>query len=381
MFPLSRTEITPNPRPEYHWSPTNQRTFLEHLAIVGSVTLAAKHVGMSARAAYDLKLRRDGAAFKLGWAAAVLIARGRLGDNLLERAIHGHDEEYVRTPPDENGEVRIRRHRTDSRLGMEYLKRLDRMADNIAENAGELQLAQVIMSDWEAFLDRIAPAEGGEGGAAAVACWLAGRDNRFNPLSELWEKPDEDCEVAQITEGLSDAPEEETDPAKAADTMSVWHCDERGEWRTDFPPPDDFADDEDGIFGEGDYSRSLTEVENRIQYAVQAAALKPLRDAAEVARERWFSAVGSDAARAELAKEAQQEEARLARRRAEQAAREVETKAALTPPALLALELKTEPEPEPEPLLQPDPTIRTIHCKPPVNYAARGIIPPWAQRI
>ena len=336
---------------------------------------------MSARAAYDLKLRRDGAAFKLGWAAAVLIARGRLGDNLLERAIHGHDEEYVRTPPDENGEVRIRRHRTDSRLGMEYLKRLDRMADNIAENAGELQLAQVKMSDWEAFLDRIAPAEGGEGGAAAVACWLAGRDNRFNPLSELWEKPDEDCEVAQITEGLSDAPEEETDPAKAADTMSVWHCDERGEWRTDFPPPDDFADDEDGIFGEGDYSRSLTEVENRIQYAVQAAALKPLRDAAEVARERWFSAVGSDAARAELAKEAQQEEARLARRRAEQAAREVETKAALTPPALLALELKTEPEPEPEPLLQPDPTIRTIHCKPPVNYAARGIIPPWAQRI
>jgi hypothetical protein len=137
MLPLSPSDLVPSRTPEYHWSPTNQRAFLEHLAIVGSVTLAAKHVGMSARAAYDLKHRRAGAAFKLGWAAAVLIARGRLGDDLLERAIHGFDEEYVRMPADDNGEVRIRRRRIDSRLGMEYLKRLDRMADSVAENAGE----------------------------------------------------------------------------------------------------------------------------------------------------------------------------------------------------------------------------------------------------
>lgn len=374
---MTHLPATLNQPPDYHWTPTNQRAFLEHLAVVGSVTLAAKHVGMSARAAYDLKLRENGVPFRLGWAAAVLIARERLGDDLLERAIHGYDEEYVRTPPDENGEVRIRRHRTDSRLGMEYLKRLDRMADNIAENAGELQLAQVIMSDWEAFLDRISPAEGGEGGNAAVACWLAGRDNRFNPLAGLWEKPDEDCEVAQIPADFADEPEGETDPFEAAEAMSVWYCEERGEWRTDFPPPDDFTDDERGVFGEEGYDRSLTEVENRIQYAVQAAALKPLRDAAEIARDRWFSGVGADEARAELVKEALEEEARLKRRIAEREAREVETKAALVPPALVAPEPKSEPEPAP----QPDPNIRTIHCEPPVNYAARGIIPPWAQRI
>ena len=290
MLPLSPTNLTPASNPDYHWSQTNQRAFLEHLAIVGSVTLAAKHIGMSSRAAYDLKHRSDGAAFKLGWAAAVLIARGRLGDDLLERAIHGYDEEYVRSAPDDNGEVRIRRRRIDSRLGMEYLKRLDRMADVACESAGELQLAQVIMGDWEAFLDRLAPVEGQnaeEGGIAAVACWLAGRDNRFNPLSGLWEKPDEDCEVAQIPASLADEPEEETDPAEAAAAMSVWHCDERGEWRTDFPPPQDFDGDEDGIFGEADYDRSLTEVEERIQNAVQAAALKPLRDAGRVGKQTF----------------------------------------------------------------------------------------------
>ncbi len=304
--------------PDYHWSPTNQRAFLEHLAIIGSVTLAAKHVGMSARAAYDLKYRRDGAAFKLGWAAAVLIARGRLGDDLLERAIHGYDEEYVRTPADENGEVRIRRRRIDSRLGMEYLKRLDRMADGVAENAGELQVAQVIMGDWEAFLDRLAPSDGDGSGVAAVACWLAGRDNRFNPLSGLWEKSDDDREVAQISEGFQAEPDEETDPVETAAAMSVWFCDEVCEWRTDFPPPLDYDGDEHGRFGDWDYERSLTDEEERIQTVLQEAALKPLHDVAREARERWFGGEAAAVVQAEMAAEAALIEEALGRRRAKQ---------------------------------------------------------------
>ena len=68
------TETTLPRRPSYHWTPALQREFLEHLAATGSVQVAAMHVSMSPSAAYQLRHRPDGAAFKLGWAAAVLIA-------------------------------------------------------------------------------------------------------------------------------------------------------------------------------------------------------------------------------------------------------------------------------------------------------------------
>lgn len=384
--------------PDYHWSPTNQRAFLEHLAIIGSVTLAAKHVGMSGRAAYDLKHRRDGAAFKLGWAAAVLIARGRLGDDLLERAIHGYDEEYVRTPPDENGEVRIRRRRIDSRLGMEYLKRLDRMADGIAENAGELQLAQIIMGDWEAFLDRLAPADG-EGGVAAVACWLAGRDNRFNPLSALWEKPDEDCEVAQISDGFDEGvdaePEAEMSPEEAAAGMSVWYCDHAQGWRTNFPPPPDFYGEEDGEFGEDGYERELSDEEAEVREAHAEAETAPLRDAGEAARRAWFGLKGDedftqrrgDAEKENGGESANADMAHLASSEDGESASELES------PRLCA-SARNESEPEfadtvvecesASPIVRPppdDPNIRVIHPRPNPYYPGSGRIPPWAERI
>lgn len=41
----------------------------------------------------------------------------------------------------------------------------------------------------------------------------------------------------------------------------------------------------------------------------------------------------------------------------------------------------SEPEPTPEPDVEPDPTWRIIHCEPQPNYPARGMIPPWAERI
>ncbi|WP_447761864.1 hypothetical protein [Sphingopyxis panaciterrae] len=75
-----------------HWNPKLQRDFLEAFATNGSVKISAVKVGMSPSAVYQLKQRPEGAAFKLGCAAALLIARGRLVDELLDRAIWGHDE-------------------------------------------------------------------------------------------------------------------------------------------------------------------------------------------------------------------------------------------------------------------------------------------------
>ena len=48
-----------------YWATAQQAEFLGHLAATGSVQLAAKHVGMSARAAHDLRHRADGAALRI----------------------------------------------------------------------------------------------------------------------------------------------------------------------------------------------------------------------------------------------------------------------------------------------------------------------------
>jgi len=78
----------PAPR-SYHWTSRLQRDFLEAFATNGSVKISAAKVGMSPSAVYQLKQRPEGAAFRLGCAAALLIARGRLVDELLDRASGG----------------------------------------------------------------------------------------------------------------------------------------------------------------------------------------------------------------------------------------------------------------------------------------------------
>src|SRR3546814_17987855 len=81
-------DVTHIPAPaSYHWTPTLQREFLEHLAATGSVKLAAQRVSMSTAAVYQLRQRTEGEAFKIGCGAAVLIAPARLADQLLHRAI------------------------------------------------------------------------------------------------------------------------------------------------------------------------------------------------------------------------------------------------------------------------------------------------------
>jgi hypothetical protein len=74
------------------WTYPKQRQFLEALAETGSVVIAAEDCRISARSAYNLRNRRDGMAFHLGWDAAILVARGRLVDDLMHRAIEGQTD-------------------------------------------------------------------------------------------------------------------------------------------------------------------------------------------------------------------------------------------------------------------------------------------------
>ena len=71
--------------------------------------------------------------------------------------------------------------------------------------------------------------------------------------------------------------------------MTVWYDDERGEWRTDFPPPDDFLGIETGQFGEGDYQRTLDVDEEIAWESARTAAFAPLRRAGEAARRAFFA--------------------------------------------------------------------------------------------
>lgn len=52
------------------WSPARQRQFLETLAATGIVARACAEAQISTRAAYALRIRGDGAAFRLGWTAS-----------------------------------------------------------------------------------------------------------------------------------------------------------------------------------------------------------------------------------------------------------------------------------------------------------------------
>ena len=272
----------------YHWTPRLQREFLEAFAANGSVKISAAKVSMSPSSVYQLKQRPEGAAFKLGCAAATLIARGRLVDELLDRAIWGHEE--TSTVMREEGRSLYKRRRIDARLGLAMLARLDKMVETRAR-AGEEMFAQIIAGDWPGFLslfDVDTDAQDAEGHSAALALWLAARDNRANPLASLWRGTAIANEVAQFSalSEIEDAPEQT--PEEEAAAMTIWRDEASCEWRTNFPPPEDYVGIEEGEFGDPDYERTLDFTEEDAWEAATQAAIAPLRHAGETARRAFF---------------------------------------------------------------------------------------------
>jgi hypothetical protein len=270
-------------RKDYRWTPACQRAFLEELACTGSVTRATRHVGKSARSAYGLRYRREGAAFRLGWDAAILIARAALADMLMDRAVCGFEEFTSR---DEDGMVT--RSKYDNRLSMSVLTRLDRMAEAQAAQNSMMAQVQLISQDFENFLGLIE--RGGQG--AETALFLAARDAGIGGSVGTDEDSDIHCELARISADEDDefAPEND-DPEAIAAQLSVWFDEDDEDWKTNFPPRDDHDAamvNERGVFGDPDYERTLTMGEVVAQLAVAEAEAAPLRDAALKAREAWF---------------------------------------------------------------------------------------------
>jgi hypothetical protein len=123
------------------WTPERQRAFCEALADCGIVRIAAAQVGMTPQSAYELKRRPEGKGFALAWAAAMLLARPRLIDLAIERAVDGNVEQYVK-----DGAVVGERRKQDVRHLLAAITRL--------ENAqtGDAVIAAVA-EDFDAFLD------------------------------------------------------------------------------------------------------------------------------------------------------------------------------------------------------------------------------------
>ncbi len=375
MLPLSPTELAP--APDYHWSPANQRCFLEALSISGNITAAASSVGMSKQAAYAYTNRASGAAFRLGWDAAVLLARRRVEGDLLERALEGQEEIYERDA--DTG--RVTRIRVHNGLSMAMLARLDRMALGRNDVPAETAMARIVAQDFDAYLDLI---ETGGSGATAMLFVQARDGGLYSRVGGMIDTDDETQDFAnhsqlvQIPAGEEREEQPELTPQEEAAAMSVWYCEYASGWRTNFPPPAGFYGEEECAFGEEGYERELSEDECEAREKQALVETAPLRAAGEAARLAWFGLPEEDFTQrrgdAEGERHGQSRTITVCHSSEGGNDKEVEADEARGVADPETIEAVLRPPPE-------DPNIRVLHSSPPPNYPARGMIPPWAERI
>ncbi len=87
--------FAPVPRNGKPWmgiTPKRQATFIAHLAGSGSVTMAAKSIGVSTSALYQLRKAEGAHSFAAVWEVAIDMGARRVLDTLMDHAIHGIPE-------------------------------------------------------------------------------------------------------------------------------------------------------------------------------------------------------------------------------------------------------------------------------------------------
>ncbi|MEO7680571.1 MAG: hypothetical protein ABIS14_07745 [Sphingomonas sp.] len=317
-FAAPATALIPSRRGD-GWTADAQRGFLAAIADGLKVETAARLVGLSPTSAYQLRRRAAGAAFALGWRAAALVARDRVADDLMARAIDGQFDTYERADG-----TQVTRHRYDNKLAMSLLARLDRQVESTPD--ADTTAARMVAQEFDAFLggltdesdaaraglflarrglgavderdlgpvlalaaaERLACVGVATAGEVAVADLDPARRHEWN--AEQWQRAEAAGLVALAAAPAETAPacEECEDSTAALADPPVWRHDVLDDWRTNFPPPAGFDGHERGEFGDDLYERTLT---------VEEQAVMDARDVAEqavhlahdrVCRDEWF---------------------------------------------------------------------------------------------
>ncbi|MEG3179561.1 hypothetical protein [Sphingomonas sp. LT1P40] len=323
------------------WTPDSQKRFLIAISRGLNITKACMIVGLSRQSAYAFRASARGAAFALAWDAAHIRARDVLADELMDRAFNGVTDSVKH----DNG-TNITRHRHDNNLAFKMLARLDKRADAACTDTGATA-ARMCAADFEQMLDVIAR----DGGPARAGLFLAARvgeaakqatEADLAPIRALaradrWLLTNTDlgqgidtsdldpaaraswtgeqwarAEAAGLVQLAPPPPELSTEPETASnrqdcqppafvdpdnpDDQPVWWDSRDEQWRTRFPPSDDFCGQEDGDYGDPGYSRTLDDDEAEVMDVLEEEAVAATLPAATADRDGWFAA-----RRAELA--------------------------------------------------------------------------------
>lgn len=156
LSPDSLPALVPTRARADGWTAEKQRAFLENLAACGSVSGAARSVGMSRESAYALRRRAEGRGFAQAWDAARLLATEHLVEVAWDRALNG-----VVRPIWYHGELVGEVVHHDSRLLLGLIAQNRRLAAEQGAGQGHISplasgaVVSGVLGDWDAALERV----------------------------------------------------------------------------------------------------------------------------------------------------------------------------------------------------------------------------------
>ncbi|WP_296676376.1 hypothetical protein [Novosphingobium sp.] len=220
------------------WTPQRQRDFLEALAGSGSVSGAARSVGMSRESAYVLRRRADARGFAQAWDAARLLAAEHLVDLAWDRAVQGELRPLVW-----HGEVVGEVRHYDNRLLLGLIAQNRKV---LAEQGliAPSEVTAAVAADWPAALDRAARGEAlDEAAARGRAQDQAERVTECGAVEDgPLSGPGIPAPLAPITDGYGHELAEPQQLCIGLYTIT-WDT-QRAQWLTNWPAPAHWAGDE-----------------------------------------------------------------------------------------------------------------------------------------
>ena len=261
------------------WTGEKMAIFCETLAETAIVAeaCAAAHMGISGAYA----ARRRSHVFAAAWDGALSIARERLADTLLARSMEGNIEQIYR-----DGELIGERHVLDNRLGLQMLRRLDRLTERASCSCGgrspvpqrNLQPRSTAQPfDWNLAIDALRT--GDDEGVAKALALVKG-------------------DKVEEVEGAPNLPLYDDEPEENPLSARCWWDDREEVWMTSFPPPEGWNGWENRDYDDESeyepYERACTEEEAALLEAGRAADLAAERAEEAELRDGYFKMLRSE---------------------------------------------------------------------------------------